>query len=458
MASRAYAQLILDHLIDLKADGSFRLEPRLLRLLHRPDDDQRAVRRAVRRPAAQAGRAARRSAHMDLAASIQAVTEEVVLRLTRALATETGMREPLPRRRRRAQLRRQRQGPARRPLRATSGSSPRPATPAARSARRSPATTFTRAAADVPAAGRMRMQGAYLGPGVLARQTSKRALRARRRALRRCSTTDALIDARADAPRATARRSAGSRAAWSSARARSAPARSSATRARPTMQSMLNLKVKYRESFRPFAPSVLREDVADWFELDADSPYMLLVADVARNAARDDDAERAGACSASTSSTCRAPTSRRSRTSTTRRASRPCTRETNPRYHALISARSRQLTGCPVLVNTSFNVRGEPIVCTPEDAFRCFMGTEIDVLAVGNCYPAQGRAGSGAEARYERRARPRLRPPPDRPLRVGPRLIRISCRRAMWRSLRGLPVAHADQQKMRARPSPSRRY
>ena len=151
----------------------------------------------------------------------------------------------------------------------------------------------------------------------------------------------------------------------------------------PTMQTNLNLKVKYRESFRPFAPSVLREDVADWFELDSDSPYMLLVADVRKRQAPPDDAGRAGAVRH-------------------RQAERPAlghsggdarrlfgahpdrARDTNPLFHRLLS-RFKALTGCPVLVNTSFNVRGEPIVCTPEDAFRCFMGTEIDLLVVGNC-------------------------------------------------------------------------
>ena len=152
----------------------------------------------------------------------------------------------------------------------------------------------------------------------------------------------------------------------------------------PEMQSSLNLKVKYRESFRPFAPSVLSEEAAGWFELGDDSPYMLLVADVAEQ--------------------CRVPLPDTARDLSgldllkVRRSVIPAVthvdgsariqtvhRETNPRYHALLSA-FRERTGCPVLVNTSFNVRGEPIVCTPEDAFRCFMGTEIESLAIGNCF------------------------------------------------------------------------
>ena len=150
----------------------------------------------------------------------------------------------------------------------------------------------------------------------------------------------------------------------------------------PTMQKTLNLKVKYRESFRPFAPSVLREEVGDWFELDGDSPYMLLVRRCAGAAAGNEQAEKAlfGIDKLNV------PRSEIPAVTHVDYSARVQTvhAETNPLYHALIS-RFRELTGCPVLVNTSFNVRGEPIVCTPEDAFRCFMGSEIDVLVIGNC-------------------------------------------------------------------------
>ena len=150
------------------------------------------------------------------------------------------------------------------------------------------------------------------------------------------------------------------------------------------MQKMLNLKVKYRESFRPFAPSVLREDVADWFELDTDSAYMLLVAPVKESRQRRmTESER----SLFGIDKLNIPRSDIPAVTHVDYSARIQTvhADTNPRYHALIS-RFKALTGCPVLVNTSFNVRGEPIVCTPEDAFRCFMGTEIEVLAVGNCF------------------------------------------------------------------------
>lgn len=152
----------------------------------------------------------------------------------------------------------------------------------------------------------------------------------------------------------------------------------------PSMQKLLNLKVKYRESFRPFAPSVLREDVSEWFDLDSDSPYMLLVADVAKSKQRtmspDEEVlfgiEKLNILRSSIPSVTHVDYSARVQT---------VHEQTNPRYYQLIK-KFKELTGCPVLVNTSFNVRGEPIVCSPSDAFRCFMGTELDVLVVGNTF------------------------------------------------------------------------
>ena len=151
----------------------------------------------------------------------------------------------------------------------------------------------------------------------------------------------------------------------------------------PTIQKQLNLKVKYRESFRPFAPSVLRSDVSEWFELDTDSPYMLLVANVA--------AQKQVAMTESEKSLfgidkLNVPRSEIPAVTHVDYSARVQTvyKETNPKYFALIT-RFKELTGCPVLVNTSFNVRGEPIVESPEDAFKCLMGTDIDLLVIGNC-------------------------------------------------------------------------
>jgi carbamoyltransferase len=149
------------------------------------------------------------------------------------------------------------------------------------------------------------------------------------------------------------------------------------------MQRTLNLKVKYRESFRPFAPAVLAEDVNAWFDLDRASPYMLLVADVARahrNRLNSQDQLLSGL------EKLKIPRSDIPAVTHVDYSARVQTvhRETNPRFHGLLSA-FKEKTGCPVLVNTSFNVRGEPIAHTPEDAFRCLMGTEIEMLVVGNC-------------------------------------------------------------------------
>ncbi len=150
----------------------------------------------------------------------------------------------------------------------------------------------------------------------------------------------------------------------------------------PNMQRLLNLKVKYRESFRPFAPSVLREAVSEWFEIDCDSPYMLLVADVTESKRLEMSAEERRLFGIQKLNVPRSEIPAVTHVDYTARVQTVC-KETNPRYYALIE-KFKQLTGCPVIVNTSFNIRGEPIVCSPEDAFRCFMGTELDFLVVGN--------------------------------------------------------------------------
>ena len=147
-------------------------------------------------------------------------------------------------------------------------------------------------------------------------------------------------------------------------------------------QRNLNLKVKYRESFRPFAPSITRELLSDWFELNHDSPYMLLVANVKKELRRKmTDQEKTlfgidklNVSRSSIPAVTHVDYSARIQT---------VHQETNPLYHSLIKE-FQTITGFPVLVNTSFNVRGEPIVCTPSDAFRCFMGTDLDFLVIGN--------------------------------------------------------------------------
>ena len=150
----------------------------------------------------------------------------------------------------------------------------------------------------------------------------------------------------------------------------------------PIMQKQLNLKVKYRESFRPFAPSVLREDVSEWFEHEADSPYMLLVADVREDKRRSMTNEEKALFGIDKLNVPRSSVPAITHVDYSARI-QTVHADTNPRYHAVIS-KFKEKTGCPIVVNTSFNVRGEPIICTPTDAFRCFMGTEMDVLSIGS--------------------------------------------------------------------------
>ncbi|MBT4519899.1 MAG: carbamoyltransferase [Halieaceae bacterium] len=151
----------------------------------------------------------------------------------------------------------------------------------------------------------------------------------------------------------------------------------------PTVQKLLNLKVKFRESFRPFAPSVLREDVSDWFKMDADSPYMLFVADVALEKQLPMTKENQALFGIDKINVQRSDIPAVTHVDYSARV-QTVHDATNHKYHQLIS-RFKELTGCPLLVNTSFNVRGEPIVCTPEDAFNCFIATDIELLVVGNC-------------------------------------------------------------------------
>lgn len=166
----------------------------------------------------------------------------------------------------------------------------------------------------------------------------------------------------------------------------------------PFAQKQLNLKVKFRESFRPFAPSVLREDVSDWFEMDVDSPYMLLVANVANNRRLPINEEDGSLSGIAKLNVQRSEIPAVTHVDYSARI-QTVHAETNPLYHALITE-FKSRTGCPILVNTSFNVRGEPIVNTPEDAFRCFMGTDIDVLAIGNCLLYKDQQNSSMKHNY----------------------------------------------------------
>ena len=168
----------------------------------------------------------------------------------------------------------------------------------------------------------------------------------------------------------------------------------------PKIQKQLNLKVKYRESFRPFAPSVLSEDVNEWFDHNTDSPYMLLVADVQKNKCIAMTSEEQLLFGVDKLNVPRSSVPAITHVDYSARIQTVHT-DTNPRYHALI-LKFKEKTGCPLVVNTSFNVRGEPIVCTPTDAFKCFMGTELDVLAVGNYLLVKEDQDEALKENYER--------------------------------------------------------
>jgi len=372
-----YAQLILDHLVDLKSDGSFRLDMSYFDyctgLTMTNDRFAELFGQPVRAPDQLLT-----PFHMDVAASIQAVLEEAVLRLTRSLASKTGARNLCLAGG--VALNCVANGKVLRdgqfdkiwiqPAAGDAGGAVGAALAAFHQFKGGHRVT---AAADG-------MSGAFLGPEFAQAEieTSLAGAGARFDIL----SEDAMIAATAQA---LADQLA---VGWFQGRMefgpRSLGARSILGDPRsPAMQKNLNLKVKYRESFRPFAPAVLREDVADWFELDADSPYMLIVADVRDGKRRSMSAAEQALFGIDKLNVSRSEIPAVTHVDYSARI-QTVNAETNPRFHRLLGA-FKALTGCPVLVNTSFNVRGEPIVCTPEDAFRCFMGNELDVLVVGNC-------------------------------------------------------------------------
>jgi carbamoyltransferase len=373
-----FAQTILDHLIDVKPDGSFRLDQSYFNYCT-------GLTMATDKFAALFGQPVRQASelltqfHMDIAASIQAVTDEVVLRLTRAIAQETGARQLCLAGG--VALNCVANGKVKRdgkfddiwiqPAAGDAGGAIGAALAAYHLFRDQPRSVGN---------GIDGMAGSYLGPSYAQADIEAR-LTAAGAHFGRASDGDVIdITARALAD--------GQAVGWMQGRMEFGPralgARSILGDARsPTMQKMLNLKVKYRESFRPFAPSVLREDVADWFELADDSPYMLLVAGVKPERRRAMTAAEQALFGIDKLNVPRSEIPAATHVDYSARI-QTVHRDTNPRYYALIE-RFKALTGCPVLVNTSFNVRGEPIVNTPEDAFRCFMGSEIDLLVAGNC-------------------------------------------------------------------------
>jgi carbamoyltransferase len=389
-----YAAKILDNLVDVKPDGSFHLDMKYF-------DYCTGLTMTNARFDALFGLPARKpeelltQVHMDLAASIQKVLEDIVLRMTRSLAEETGMRNlclaggvalncvangKILRDGKFDQIWIQ-------PAAGDAGGALGAALAACHLYKGQPRTVNSSIDA---------MKGAYLGPE-FSQQEIERRLEATGAVFSTVRDED-LLDASAEAL------AEGKALGWFQGRMEFGPralgARSILGDARsPSMQSVLNLKVKYRESFRPFAPAVLREDVAEWFELDADSPYMLLVADVVKRRLIPMTPEQEKLFGIEKLNVPRSEIPAVTHVDYSARV-QTVHRETNPRYHALISL-FKQRTGCPVIVNTSFNVRGEPIVGTPEDAFRCFMGTEIEALAVGNCFLRKEDQKAGMKREYQ---------------------------------------------------------
>jgi len=372
-----YAPKIFEHLVDVKADGSFRLDQAYfdyctgLTMTNGKFDE--LFGGPARRPSEPLVQR-----HMDLAASIQAVTEEIVLRLTRALSRETGIRNlclaggvalncvangKVLRDGRFEHLYIQ-------PAAGDAGGALGAALVGYHLQLRQPRQAHGDA-----------MRGAYLGP-----EFAQADIEAR---LGRSGAKFARLDDAALLSSCARDLAAGKALGWFQGRMEFGP-RALGNRSilgdprSPSMQKTLNLKVKYRESFRPFAPSVLRERVSEWFELDSDSPYMLLVADVVARRRRAMTVEETQLFGIDRLNVPRSDIPAVTHVDYSARI-QTVHADTNPRYHALLREFERE-TGCPVLVNTSFNVRGEPIVCRPEDAFRCFMGCGLDALAVGNCY------------------------------------------------------------------------
>jgi carbamoyltransferase len=391
-----YAAAIRENLIDIKEDGSFRLNLDYfdyctgLRMTNEKFD---ALFGGP--PRTGEGRLAQRE--MDLAASIQAVTEEVVLKLARSIRNETGERNLCMAGG--VALNCVANGKLLR-TGVYDGLWIQPAAGDAGGALGAALASYHmfQKQPRPPTTGRDRMKGSYLGP-VDDIQTITSQLTAAGAKFEVLSDEDLIA-------RTAQALAAGQAVGWHQGRMEFGPralgGRSILGDARsPSMQKLLNLKVKFRESFRPFAPSVMREHVADWFDLDGDSPYMLLVADVKPEHRIAMTAEQEALFGIEKLNVARSTIPAVTHVDYSARI-QTVHEDTNPRYHALIRA-FRDITGCPVVVNTSFNVRGEPIVCMPEDSFRCFMGTDIEILAVGNAFLEKRLQPENLKQRYEQK-------------------------------------------------------
>jgi len=371
-----YADLIKKHLIDIKEDGSFHLDMSyfnyatgLTMTNERFDKLFGGPPRKAESPLTQR--------EMDLAASVQAVTEEIVIKLARGIRKSTGQKNlclaggvalncvangKLLKEKIFDNIWIQ-------PAAGDAGGAVGAALAACHLAMNQPRIVESTDA----------MRGSYLGPSYAQSDIEARLKAAG--AVFSSVSDEELINQTAQAL------ADGKAVGWHQGRMEFGPralgGRSIIADPRsPTLQKQLNLKVKYRESFRPFAPSVLREDVSEWFDIETDSPYMLLVTEVAKSKQLSMTPEQEKLFGIEKLNVPRSEIPAITHVDYSARV-QTVHEKTNPKYHQLIS-KFKELTGCPVLVNTSFNVRGEPIVCTPEDAFNCLMGTEIEFLVVGN--------------------------------------------------------------------------
>ena len=371
-----YVDLIYKHLIDLREDGSFTMNQKYFNYLSGLTMTSEAFNDLFGGPP-RVPESKLTQKEMDLARSVQVVTEEIMLRMARSAHRETGLENLC--------LaggvalncvgngRLLREGPFKRLwIQPASGD----AGGALGVAQLIHHRYLEGKRTVVP--GKDSMKGAYLGPSYSEQEIE--------RFLKRQNASYERLDRRALLTRVAQSLADEKIVGWFNGRLefgpRSLGSRSILGDARsPRMQAQMNLKIKFREGFRPFAPSVLREHVSDYFEMDCDSPYMLLVAPVKkeRQLPMPEGSEKLWGIEQLNMLRSDIPAvthidySARVQT---------VSRETNPDYYDLIDT-FRVLTGCPVIVNTSFNVRGEPIVCSPEDAYRCFMRTHIDMLVLG---------------------------------------------------------------------------
>jgi carbamoyltransferase len=379
-----YKDLILDKLIDLKEDGSFRLDQSYFNYATGLTMTNQKFANLFGEPVRKPDTDKLTQFHMDIAASVQAVTEKIVLTITRSLAKEYNI-----------------------PNLCMAGGVALNCVANGKIFRDKAFKDIWIQPASGDAGGALggalavwhkelneprivnpndSMKGSYLGP--LYEQT------AIEKELSDCGAKFDSVTEKEMIEQTAQALADGRAVGWFQGRMEFGP-RSLGGRSilgdprSEQMQKTLNLKVKYRESFRPFAPSVLREDVTDWFELDYDSPYMLLVDNVKKDKRIQMTTEEESLFGIDKLNIKRSDIPAVTHVDYSARI-QTVHKKTNPKYHALIN-KFKEKTGCSVVVNTSFNVRGEPIVCTPKDAFYCFMGTEIELLVVGNCVMRKDR-------------------------------------------------------------------